>query len=460
MMEFLSRGVAAGHSPYREVYPVPPGCAVVIAAGAARVERFWRLPLEGITRLSGDAQYEEQFTALFSEAVQCRLETPANVAAELSGGMDSSSIVCMANRLISSGSTTATGLIPFAYEEPDSPDGKYQRIVERHCGLESEVFNTTAFPYVTAEDTGCSAPLWWAPRLKEIRRRMVNVGANTILTGRVGDLIMGNLLDGSEHIAHYLHRLQPRRATAEALAWSRSRREPFAAVLGRAMTLACPWWAKQVGAGAASGNWSAQSNDLLTDRVVQRAHEVSRTRERAVEWREVEPGRRLRLRALYDLLQSRSLECPEPLLDFHVSHCFTHRPLVEYMMTIPTDVVYRLGEPRRLMRRALIELVPLGVLQRRSKAAYARAFRRALRPLALALTKDSEPVRLVEYGYLEPSGFIRRLHRLVEGLECDEVQLRNAILLEFWLRNRERSISVCARPRVDRPYSRSTNRQK
>ena len=61
---------------------------------------------------------------------------------------------------------------------------------------------------------------------------------------------------------------------------------------------------------------------------------------------------------MVETLEVRALECPEALQRRTCSHPFSHRPLVEYMMTIPPEIVYRPGEPRRLMRRALSGIVP------------------------------------------------------------------------------------------------------
>src|SRR6185312_17239888 len=111
--------------------------------------------------------------------------------------------------------------------------------------------------------------------------------------------------------------------------------------------------------------------------------------------------------------------------------------LVEFMMTIPVGIVYRPGEPRRLMRRALSGLLPKAVAQRRSKAAYSGVFRRSLMPMAQELLRSPSPLLLVEGGFIDGQAARTRLEHFALGLECNEVQLHQIVMLEFWLRARE-----------------------
>jgi len=42
----------------------------------------------------------------------------------------------------------------------------------------------------------------------------------------------------------------------------------------------------------------------------------------------------------------------------------------------------------------------------------------------------------VESGFVDRTSVLSRLQRLSSGLDCNESQLRQIILLELWLRNR------------------------
>jgi hypothetical protein len=136
------------------------------------------------------------------------------------------------------------------------------------------------------------------------------------------------------------------------------------------------------------------------------------------------------------MLELRQLQPGEPLQHLDYTHPFAHRPLVEFLMTVPTDVLCQPGEPRRLMRSAFADLWPPKLRERRSKGLFNAPWQEALRPVARALLKDKQ-LHLVERGFVERTSVLARLERLSVGLECNESQLRQIILLELWLRNRE-----------------------
>jgi len=147
------------------------------------------------------------------------------------------------------------------------------------------------------------------------------------------------------------------------------------------------------------------------------------------------PERRKHFQALSMMLELRALQAPEPLLCLDYTHPFAHRPLVEFLMSVPAEVLCGPGEPRRLMRRALPDLWPPKLRKRRSKGLFDAPWQEALRPLARDLLKARQ-LELVERGFVDRSSVRARLERLAAGLECNESQLRQIVMLELWLRNR------------------------
>ena len=72
--------------------------------------------------LPHDAEYEEHFRTVFAKAVQRKLRSDRPILAELSGGRDSSSIVCMADTIIARGAAETPRLDTLSYYDDSEPN--------------------------------------------------------------------------------------------------------------------------------------------------------------------------------------------------------------------------------------------------------------------------------------------------------------------------------------------------
>jgi asparagine synthase (glutamine-hydrolysing) len=431
---FLACGKAATRTPYAGIFPVPAGQAVSIARDRIVKRTFWTLPIHQETRYPDERQYEERMLELFRESVQARLSTNAPTCSELSGGLDSSSIVCMADRLRREMHGQPPDLITFSYTHEASPDEKFFREVERACHLSGCHLELGEYPAVDAGRMGAE-PTWWEPRFQELARRMAAMRSGVLLTGQFGDLIMGNTTYDSGQVTEWLAKGRFGRAAREAYAWGRSEQVPIYPILWRAIREAWFSWVPSANPNDAVGAIPASTEDSLVEALHTRFESYERERSADDPSGHAPPGRRLRFRSAASVLQSRALQAPEALQHISYTHPYAHRPLVEFMLTIPAHVVFGPEQPRRLMRRAFAGLLPPLVLGRKSKASYMSMYRGALMPLATALLQSPAEIQLVERGLVDRRSLIGRVEKFTQGLDCNETQLRQVLLLEFWLRN-------------------------
>ena len=91
---------------YEDIVRLPPAHYLLAEPGKVRIGRYWTLePHE--PPASDDAQVEG-FKTLFEQAVRSRLRTRGDPGSMLSGGLDSSSIVCVSRELVDSNRTLHT----------------------------------------------------------------------------------------------------------------------------------------------------------------------------------------------------------------------------------------------------------------------------------------------------------------------------------------------------------------
>jgi asparagine synthase (glutamine-hydrolysing) len=439
---FLLFGGCPARTPYADVHSVPSGCAVRVNGAGCTTHPFWTPPLEDAIRCRDERAYDERMAALFREAVAVRLDRRGPVLAELSGGFDSSSVVSMAAHLIRSREVAADEVRTVSYDHTASLDSRFIDEVREFCGVEGVRVSTHRYPLLQEDQAGHAAPEGWAPVQAAVASVARKAGVRVILTGNNGDLANGNWLDDSLQVSDAVRELRLLDAWRDAFAWSERIGTPIIRVLTRAVWAALPARQAHGWLYAMDGVRGGGAASTMTETSIARAF-GERTGARtplgffSTDWTSAPPARRKHFLALTMTRELRSLQPPEPLQEFEYTHPFAHRPLVEFAMTVPPAVLCRPGEPRRLMRRALAELWPPALRLRRSKSLFAVPWMEALRPLAVQLL-ESRQWHVVEHGWIDRESLTARLRQLSRGLECNLAQLRLVLVLEYWLRARER----------------------
>ncbi len=85
---------------YRDILRLPPAHYLTVNSEGVRTNCYWALDPSRELQLRSDDEYAEGFRQLFTEAVRSRLRSASPVGSMLSGGLDSSSITCVARGLL------------------------------------------------------------------------------------------------------------------------------------------------------------------------------------------------------------------------------------------------------------------------------------------------------------------------------------------------------------------------
>jgi asparagine synthase (glutamine-hydrolysing) len=86
---------------YQDIFRLPPGHSLTVSYKTGlKTSSYWTLAVGDELKLSSDAEYAEAFREIFTEAVRCRLRSAFPVSCHLSGGLDSSSIACVARNIL------------------------------------------------------------------------------------------------------------------------------------------------------------------------------------------------------------------------------------------------------------------------------------------------------------------------------------------------------------------------
>jgi len=120
----------AAETMFEGVSALPPAHALTYsrAQGTLRIWRYWDLDPEAEIRLPKDTDYAERFLELLTDAVRIRLRSDVPVGSSLSGGLDSSTIVCLIARELKGGIQKTFSA---RFHDPRYDEGKYiQKVIE------------------------------------------------------------------------------------------------------------------------------------------------------------------------------------------------------------------------------------------------------------------------------------------------------------------------------------------
>ena len=185
-------------TPYRHITRLMHAHFLVVDQGGISTRCYWDLVPDRQIRYKREEEYAEHFRELFREAVRCRLRSRGPIGALLSGGLDSSSVVCMAQEIYKAGEVPDRGFATFTlvFDQYSSFDERvYMEAVVKKYGLKSycvqgdDLWPLKEIPPQQDEPfMGVNYSIMKAA-MEKVREK----GINVVLTGHAGDhLLTGN----------------------------------------------------------------------------------------------------------------------------------------------------------------------------------------------------------------------------------------------------------------------------
>jgi asparagine synthase (glutamine-hydrolysing) len=456
---FLTRYPKPELTPYKNVFTVNPQCVLAVKLnGSVRETRYWSLDPRREIRYQRDEDYEEHFLHEFCNGLKAHLHSHRKVFAELSGGLDSSSVVCVGDRLIKNGEAQAFNLEPISYvydESPTADESKYLRHVEQYIGRTGHYLRESQYPILVQLDHSPTfvpdGVVGFAEYYRGVQKTMENCGARVLLTGEGGDQMLGSSDDPAPGLCdllvqgRFLNLHKQLRVFSGALKrsylwllWQRTiiptLPRPLQALRSRQNSIP-PWFNANFVARAHLKEQMQMSLDAYGFRL---------------------PSGRDQSSGFCSVVRQISSGFRRERLNVEIRYPFMHRPLVEFLQAIPFEQRVRPGETRSLMRRSLTTFLPEKIAKRRTKGnpheAICRAVIREL-PRLRILFKDA---RVSAYGYVEPTALLEALELASHGVQTNMVSVLKTISLELWLRTLEqprRLIEPSSGPSASTTYS-------
>ena len=124
---------------FRGIVEVPPGHYLMAQAGQVAVKAYWKLEFPDVVGERSQADYQEEFHDLLTDATRIRLRADVPVGAYLSGGLDSSTIAAIIRRL----GVSRLDTFSIAFSDEQFDESKFQREMTARLGTEHHVVRAT-----------------------------------------------------------------------------------------------------------------------------------------------------------------------------------------------------------------------------------------------------------------------------------------------------------------------------
>jgi asparagine synthase (glutamine-hydrolysing) len=433
LAEYLATGggLATERTLYRGVRRLPPSQALLCGPDGTRLVQSWVPELARELRLADPREYAEAVRDTLQQGVSACLRAHGPVAVDLSGGLDSSSLACVAARL-----GHADGLYAFRIVHSRSPESD-------ESTFQQAVLDRYPLPEIVIDGDACTAlgelplspePPWellQAGRRRAMLAALAAAGVHTRLVGAGGDelfcspgspplylaewLRAGRLLDWARHVRDWSTRRYSLWDLVLSCSFGRSPRDRL---LPGEATL--PVWLRGEAVAVARHTLERMDKVSAPLGVCARASQLEAIYANARVLRYVRsPGLDLRCPLLY-------------------------RPLVELVLAMPWEQKLSAASERIVLRSAMEGWLPDKVRLRRDKGDFTPIVLKTVRDNAPRLLELCRGEQLAQLGLVDARSFQAAAERMVLGgvVGADLRLLYGALTLEAWLQARTRSPAV------------------
>ena len=439
---WLSTSPAVHLTPCVGIHSLPPSSAALLRPGKHTVSKYWDFDPGKRIRYRTDAEYEEHFRALFTQAVERKLRSDAPVLSELSGGRDSSSIVCMADVAIARSQAECPRLDTISYfddSEPNWNERPYFEKVEKKRGRPGWHIDVNApEPKQSFEPQQPSSqslgkrfvatPGYDGRTSPHVAKCFAAQGNRVLLSGIGGDEVMGGVPTPAPELEDLLARARFREFAHQVKLWALELRKPWIHLFWEAARNFLPLALVGVPEHCRPAPWLQPSF-------------VKRYRAALMGY----PSRTKLFGPLptfqaciatLNVLQKQLARTALPFAPtYERRYPFLDRDLLEFLFAIPREQLVRPHQRRSLMRRALAGIVPEEILNRKTKGFVSRRPMVAVSQDSADLTESAQDMLSVSLGIVDSQRLLDTLQKARRGEEIQTVTVRSTMCIEGWLKD-------------------------
>jgi asparagine synthase (glutamine-hydrolysing) len=435
---FLSGLVIGDLTPYREIQSVPPAHFLRFEASQISRRPHWSALATDQIYYGNPRDYQERFLTLFKQSV-ARRTNDGIALAQLSGGMDSSSIVCISDLISHDRSNEGfvrVGTMSFFDDtEPTWNERPYFEAVEQmraQRGFHLDGAFSGSPLAIAQEKLGNFAipgrDGFLVAQEEMIEEVMTSSRCGAILSGIGGDELLGGVPSPFPELADYLFTLEISRFWRSSMKWALARRCTVFELIEGTLSF--------LNSTLRSANRTCKDIPRwLAPRLRVACREVATGREFVQQLYSSRPSSMNQARVWWHFIDSLPHLQGEILRRYEYRYPYLDRDLVEFLLRVPRCELVQPGRRRAMMRSALVGVVPEIVLERRRKAYLLRRPIQLLQDGADDFLNLLTSSRAVELGWIDGRLIREEMEKVRQGdIPPDWPSLMRAARLELWLR--------------------------
>lgn len=443
--DFLASGIS-NHTPetmFAGIHQIRAGECFHIRADQSgfepEIERYYPARA-GEVKLS-EKEAAEQFRDLLAKSVNLHMRSDVPVGSCLSGGLDSSSIVCLATGGLD-GSSDRFNTVSACYEEARVNEKPFIDMVVNHAGTQPHfVYPDPADIFAKAGDLtwhqdepfgSTSIFAQWCV-FEEAKR----AGIKVMLDGQGADEQLGGYHGG---FGYYINSLVRRGKGLTLLKTLMERRrfhgEGIVPQIGR---MVAPYMSRGLAERLRASHRGGAPDTFLNTPLMREHADPRGAQELSSELLDLPPvvdiatlcltmtfGSNLQMLLHWEDRNSmaHSIEARVPFLD---------HPLVEFALALGNDHKIVGGDTKRVLRRAMDDVLPEPILNRRDKLGFTTPEQEWFRGPLSGLMRDGVEATLARFpDLLEPAGTRKLCDDMLEGRRQIDFTLWRIVNLGIW----------------------------
>lgn len=433
---------------YKEITRLPGAHSLILNQSKLNINQYWELNPNIDVKMDSDEDYIIKFRELFNEAIQCRLRCSFKIGFELSGGLDSSSIVSVAKDILKKNNYPLQTFSLVTNDFPKSDERFYiNKLFETGDIERNFLFVDQISPLNSANEISwhleqplysSNASFFW-----ELHKKMQKKDIRVLFKGYDGDSVLSH---SQKYFKELFLKFQWEKLIKETCLYSKNvNKDPFHIFLNQSLYSLVPYHIKKV--------WHKfkqikEEGDFVLNNKLNRELNILQ-KYKPYQKSSINPNTAKEFH--YELIVQGSHQFAFEYNDRFTSaflieprYPFFDKRLVEFCYGIPNEQKFNSGWDRMILRKAIYNL-PDEIKWRSNKKFLTPVFQRNL--LELEQRRIEEVIFEKKYIYdkfVDPADVIKlyQQYKLKPGSSqiSDPYDVWKIVTLVLWLENKNNLI--------------------